>query len=82
MNWPRAVCLVTTTSAAALQIVAGLPGPLPKQRQRLLLHPLLLTGGQARHLLDLARVERVLSQVAVPEQPAMQRAQPLQQQGQ
>ena len=35
---------------------------------------MLLTGGQAHHLLDLARVERVLPQVAVPEQLALQRA--------
>jgi len=59
-----------------------LPACLPQQRQGLLLHPLLLTGAQPHHLLNLARVERVLPQVAVPEQLVLLRVEALQQQGQ
>jgi hypothetical protein len=55
---------------------------LPQELQGLLLQPLLLFGFEAHHLLDLARVERVLPQVAVPEQPALPRAEALQEQGQ
>ena len=48
-----------------------LPCCLPQQRQSLLLQSLLLFRIEAHHRLDLARVERVLPQVAVPEQLAL-----------
>ena len=59
-----------------------IPGPLPQQAQGFLLQSLLLRHRQSEDPFVLARVERVLSQVEVAEQPALQRAQPLQQQGQ
>ena len=51
-----------------------IPGPLPQQAQGFLLQSRLLRHRQSEDPFDLARVERVLSQAAVPEQPALQRA--------
>lgn len=55
---------------------------LPQELQGLILQPLLLFGFEAHHLLDLARVERELAQVAVPEQPPLLCVETLQEQGQ
>ena len=55
-----------------------LPGPLSQRLQGLALQPPLLRRWQPHHLLDLARVEGVLAQVAVPEQTALHRAETLQ----
>jgi hypothetical protein len=51
-----------------------IPGPLPQQAQGFLLQPRLLRHRQPEGPFDLARIERVLPQVEVPEQPALQRA--------
>ena len=51
-----------------------IPGPLPQQAQAFLLQPRLLRRRQPEDPFDLARIERVLPQVSVPEQPALQRA--------
>ena len=49
-----------------------IPGPLPQQAQAFLLQPRLLRRRQPEDPFDLARIERVLPQVSVPEQPALQ----------
>jgi len=59
-----------------------LPGRLAQQCQGLFLQPRLLGRRQPHDPFDLAWVERVLPQVSVPQEPALQRAEALQQQRQ